>query len=99
MTPTEARVILTFLADTIEREAKTTAKVLAALPAGHDEYCPDQKCKPALELAWHIAASEQMFLVGVAEGAFDPGRIQKPEGPLTGADIAAWYRAESAKNI
>jgi uncharacterized damage-inducible protein DinB len=100
MTPEQAKAVLEFLAGTIERESATTAKVLAAVPAGQEDYAPDAKSMKALDLAWHIASSEQMFMNGIADGNFDTsGDGNRPESITNAAQVAAWYAQQTPKSL
>jgi uncharacterized damage-inducible protein DinB len=97
MQPDQASVVLQFLIPTIEREHAITAKVLAVVPAECSDYAPDPKCTKALDLVWHIAASEQYFMTGATQGEFPKG-MDRPESIKTPADIVAWYEEQSAAN-
>ncbi len=55
----QARLIAGYLLDQFEQEVSTTKAVLAALPAGKEDYSPDPRSTPALKLAWHIASADQ----------------------------------------
>ena len=61
MQPDQAYGLAQFLLPNVEREHKTTRKVLAAVPADKGDYQPDPKSMSAFELAWHLASSEHMF--------------------------------------
>ncbi len=97
MQPDQATVVLNFLLPTVEREHATTAKVLAAVPADGKDYCPDARSMKALDLAWHLASSEQYFMTGVVEGEF-PSGLDRPESAHTPEGIVAWYKEQSAAN-
>lgn len=100
MQPDQARAILDFLLPTIEQEHATTLKVLAAMPNEHLDYAPSEKCTKALDLAYHIASSEQFFLSGVANGAFATGGdYARPESMKTPADVIAMYKEQTAANL
>jgi len=75
----------------VEREHVTTRKVIEAIPLDQGDYRPDAVSKTALELAWHIAASEKRFLNGIADGEFNFSPIPRPEALRTGADIGRWH--------
>jgi uncharacterized damage-inducible protein DinB len=100
MTPDQAKATLEFLLGTVEQESGAMQRVLAAVPAGQEEYCPDAKCMKALDLAWHIASSEIMFLTAAARGTFEgAGDGKRPDSIRTGADVAAWYKEELPKAV
>jgi uncharacterized damage-inducible protein DinB len=99
MTNAEATTILNFLMPTIEKEYATTRTVIAAVPDGKGDYKPDPKCMSAMELAWHIASTEQYFMEGAVSGEFGAGEGKLPTEIKTAADILAWYDKETAKNL
>lgn len=100
MTPDQAKTIMDFLAGCIERESAATKRVLEAVPSGQDDFKPHEKCMPAMKLAWHIAASENMFLAGIPAGTFGNGD-DNPGLPAlsSGAEIATWYAGQTEKNV
>jgi uncharacterized damage-inducible protein DinB len=75
----------------VEREHATTQRVIQAIPLEKGDYRPDPVAKSALELAWHIAASEKRFLNGIADGGFDFSPVPRPDSVRNSADIANWY--------
>jgi len=75
----------------LEREHPVTRKVIEAVPADKADYRPDPVSKSALELAWHIAASEKRFLEAIAAGEFDFTPIPRPDSVRTPAEIARWH--------
>jgi uncharacterized damage-inducible protein DinB len=75
----------------LEREHPVTRKVIEAIPLDQGNYRPDTVSKSAVELAWHIAASEKRFLEGIAGGGFNFAPISRPESVQNSADIAHWY--------
>ena len=91
MTSDQAHAILQFLIPTVESEHATTRKVLAAVPDGKGDYAPDPKSMSAIDLAWHIASSEHMFMSGPIDGAFPAGDGKRPENVKTSADVLAFY--------
>jgi uncharacterized damage-inducible protein DinB len=94
MTPEKAITLRDFFAETLEAEAKTTRRVLEAVPAKGSDYRPDPKSRTGLELAWHIAASDAWFLDGILTGSFDPTKDQSAKLPAevkSGADAATFY--------
>ena len=56
---------------TLKSEHQTTKRVIEAIPLDKGDYRPDAVSKSALELAWHIVASEKRFFSGIPVGAFD----------------------------
>jgi uncharacterized damage-inducible protein DinB len=92
LTPDVAKILAGAYTANVEREAKTTAKVLAAVPNQNHDYRPDPKSKTAMELAQHIAVTDVWFLDSVVKGAFSK---EQPGGAPAGAvELAAWYDKE-----
>jgi uncharacterized damage-inducible protein DinB len=94
--PEQALFMLNMILPSLEREHQTTVKVLEAVPADKADYKPDPNAKSAYELAWHIAASEDRFLGGIAAGAFDFASIERVK---TMPEVVAWYKQSFAKNV
>ena len=87
MTPEQATFLCALELRNIERESGTTLRMLEAVPADKADYRPDAISKSAFDLAWHIAAAENMFLNAIADGKFTFG-APRPEAIRTAADIA-----------
>jgi uncharacterized damage-inducible protein DinB len=79
-------------------ESRTTKKILEAVPADKSDYRPDPISKSAIELARHIAASDNRFVETVINGVFDTNPAMIPDSAKTPAEIAAWYEQRFAKN-
>jgi len=74
----------------LKNEHRLTRKVMDAIPVDKAGYRPDPASMSALDLAWHIASAENMFLDAIASGEFHaPG--PRPESIRTSADVANWY--------
>jgi uncharacterized damage-inducible protein DinB len=84
-------LLRTIFLPALERETATTRKVIEAIPVDKGDHRPDAVSKTALELAWHIAASEKRFLNGIADGQFNFDAIPRPDSVRNSADIARWY--------
>ena len=85
MTPEQAKSLFDFLYPWAKQEAQTTRKVLAAVPSGNLEYCPDPKGMKGIELAAHIATADLMFVEGILNGEFSMGQppeLKTPEAVL-----------------
>ena len=89
--PEQATFLLQSALPTIKNEYKTTCKVIEAVPLDKGDYKPDPASMSALELAWHIAAAESMFMDGVASGGFNFGGGARPDSIRTSADVLKWY--------
>jgi len=99
MTAEQAHFLANFLMADFEHEAKTTRRVLAAMPSGKESYTPDAKSMHALKLAWHIASADCWFVNSVAEGAFQHGEGQMPGNIKGAADVIGWYEENLPKAI
>src|SRR5271165_5797570 len=99
MTPEQAAFLLQFELPGFKNEHRTTSSVIKAIPVDPAEYRPDPASKTALELAWHIAASEERFLSAVANGGFDLTPIHQPASVKNSADIANWFDESFAANL
>ena len=98
MQPEQARFLLTVLLPQIKNEQKITKKVIEAVPVDKGDYQPDPRSMNALDLAWHIAASECFFMDGAATGQFASGG-QRPENVRNSADVATWYQENFSKSF
>jgi uncharacterized damage-inducible protein DinB len=99
MTPDQAHALISFLIEDYDRESKTTRRVLAAVPAGQENYAPDSRSMHALKLAWHIASADVMFLSGIASGAFKTGDSGIPDSVKAPSDVVAWYDENISKAV
>ncbi len=92
MTPEQAHFVLNgVFIPWIQKEQKTTRRVIAAVPADKLDYTPDPKSMNAWTLAKHIASSEIFFMVGTADGNFDRANAAIPDSVTTPEQLAAWY--------
>lgn len=99
LTPDQARVIFSSVLPSLKNEHQTTKRVIEAIPLDKGNYRPDAVSKTALELAWHIVASEKRFLSGIPVGVFDFSPIPRPESASNSAGIAAWFDESFAANL
>jgi uncharacterized damage-inducible protein DinB len=99
ITPEQAAFLVQYLLPTVKNEHRTTAAVIAAIPAANADYRPDPLSKTATELAWHIAAADHRFYGGIIAGAFGFDPIPRPQGGITPENIVSWYEASFAKNF
>ncbi len=91
MTPDQALFLLHGGIASLRTEHPLTRRVIEAIPLDKSDYRPDDIAKSALELAWHIVATERRFLSAVAAGEFDLSPAPKPESIKNSADLGAWY--------
>jgi uncharacterized damage-inducible protein DinB len=99
LTPDQAKFILGVALPTLQTEHQTTRRVIEAIPLDKGDYRPDLVSKTAMELAWHIVASEKRFLSGIPAGAFDFSPIPRPESITNSAGIAAWFDENFTANL
>ena len=75
----------------LKNENRITNSVIAAIPLEKGDYRPDEVSKSALDLAWHIVATEMRFMDAVPAGEFDFSPRPRPESIKNSADLTAWY--------
>jgi uncharacterized damage-inducible protein DinB len=78
----------------LKNEYRTTKNVIAAIPLDKGDYRPDEISKSALDLAWHIVATENRFLDAVLTGAFDFTPAPRPDSVKNSADLNALYTTD-----
>jgi uncharacterized damage-inducible protein DinB len=83
----------------LPNEHALTRRVIEAIPADRGDYRPDPASRTALDLAWHIAWAENMFLDGIASGEFDHRGAARPASMRNSADVAAWYAERFERNF
>lgn len=93
MTPEQVQILQQVAINSLVNEAKTTQRVIQAIPPDNTGYKPDPVSMSSLELAKHIANSELQILKGALTGVFDfSGAV--PNSVQTPADVATWYGEE-----
>lgn len=97
--PEQAAFLLHAMLPTLENEQRLTKRVIDAVPVDKGEYRPDPVSMSALDLAWHIAAADNMFLCGVASGTFDYSGVARPESMRTSAEVSRWYVENVPANL
>jgi uncharacterized damage-inducible protein DinB len=75
-----------------DREAKSTVKLLHALPATQYDFRPDSTGRSLGELAWHLAEGDAYISYGIEQGQFSMG-MQPPgiDRPRTIEALAPEY--------
>jgi len=92
MQPDQARFLLNAVyLPNLRNEQRLTKNVIEAIPVDKGDYRPDAVAKSAIDLAWHIVATEMRFLEAVTAGAFDFTPKPRPDSVKTSADLSAWY--------
>lgn len=99
MTPEQATFMQQTWLPTLKKEHDTTRRVIQAVPIDKGDYRPDEVAKTALELAWHIAASEERFFKAVVAGAFDFTPMTRPDSVKNSADVVKWFDASFAESM
>lgn len=97
MNADQAKFLTEFFANILEMEAKTTAKVLAAVPDDRRDYKPDDKSRTAWELATHLATSDVWFIDSIIAGRFDydPEVEKRTAAQFRGVkDVVDYYERE-----
>jgi len=75
----------------LKNEQRITKSIIEAIPLDKGNFRPDEISKSALELAWHIAATEMRFMEAVPAGAFDLSPRPRPDSVKLSKDLTAWY--------
>src|SRR5450432_1518650 len=75
----------------LKNEHRLTKSVIEAVPADKVDYRPDDVGKTAMDLSWHIVATEIRFMDAVAAGEFDLSPRPRPDSVRTPADVVSWY--------
>jgi uncharacterized damage-inducible protein DinB len=99
MQPDQAAFLCQVSLQSLNNEHQVTKKVIGAIPLDKGDYRPDDIAKSAIDLAWHIAATEMRFLDAVAAGAFDFTPRPRPESVQNSADLLAWYEENYAPRV
>jgi uncharacterized damage-inducible protein DinB len=100
MTSSEAVMFRDVVVGFIENEAKSTTRVIAALPEGSRQYRPDDRSRTGWELAAHIASSDAWFADSVARGQFIwAGEAPLPAELTTPQAVSRWYEQTMAQRI
>jgi len=95
----QASTLLQVTLPALKNEHRITKKIIEAVPLDKGDYRPDPNAKTALELAWHIAATENMFLKVPSSGEFDFSGNAMPESVRNSADVAQWYAEHFAESF
>jgi uncharacterized damage-inducible protein DinB len=83
----------------LQKEHVITKKIIEAIPLDKGDYRPDQVSKSALELAWHIAASEMRFMATIPAGKFDTTPRPLSDSVRNSADLVNWYTENFGTHI
>lgn len=99
MQPEQAAFFRDVMFYAVKNEQRVTKRIIEAIPLDRGDYQPDPVSKSAVELAWHIVASENRFFEAVIQGQFDLTGRPRPESIETSADVAKWYAETFEPNL
>ncbi|MFN8938511.1 MAG: DinB family protein [Acidobacteriota bacterium] len=99
MTPDFSKALSAVFLSGLAEEFPVTSKVIAAIPNQKLDYRPDAKSKTALELAWHLAATDAWFLDCIAALTFELTPPEQPATVTTGTEMAVWYDQAIAERL
>jgi uncharacterized damage-inducible protein DinB len=83
----------------VKNEHRITKSVIEAIPVDQGDFRPDGISKSALDLAWHIAATEMRFMDAVAAGEFDLTSRPRPDSIKNSEDLVGWYKENFAPRV
>jgi uncharacterized damage-inducible protein DinB len=75
----------------LKNEYRLTKSVIESIPLHKGDYRPDEISKSALDLAWHIVATEMRFMEALPAGEFDFSPRPRPDSIKNSADLTGWY--------
>jgi len=99
MQPEQVSGMVQYFLQGLESEAKTTARVVSAVPDDKGDYRPHPNSRSAKELAWHIVFTDVWFLDGIHKGAFNFEGEPIPADIQTSADMVKWYETNVSEGI
>jgi uncharacterized damage-inducible protein DinB len=80
----------------LKNEHHITKSIIEAIPLDKGDYRPDEISRGALDLAWHIVATEMRFMAALPAGEFDFSPRPRPDSIKNSADLTGWYTANFA---
>jgi uncharacterized damage-inducible protein DinB len=75
----------------LKNEYRITKSIIEAIPLDKGDYRPDGVSKSALDLAWHIVATEMRFMEALPAGEFDFSPRPRPDSIRNSEDLTRWY--------
>ena len=75
----------------LKQEHRITKSIIEAIPLDKGDYRPDGVSKSALDLAWHIVATEMRFMEALPAGEFDLSSRPRPDSIKNSGDLTRWY--------
>ena len=98
--PEQAHFLLhNFYMPSLKNEHRITKSVMQAIPVDKGDYRPNDIAMSAVDLAWHIAWAESMFMNTVVNAAFNPTAFKRPDSIQTSADVLKWYEQTFAQGF
>ena len=83
----------------LKNEHRLTKSIIEAIPLDKSDYRPDGISKSALDLAWHIAATEMRFMDAVAAGEFDLSPRPRPDSIKNSADLDSLVHRQLRRRV
>ncbi len=83
----------------LKNEHRLTKTMIEAIPLDKGDHRPDGISRNALELAWHIVATEMRFMAALPAGEFDFTPRPRPDSVKNSADLAGWYTTEFEQSL
>ena len=90
----EMRIAESLIAE-LEREAKSTVRMLERIPKDRLEWQPHEKSMSIGQLAWHVATLPRNGALGLKEKRREVGQARP--SPRTGDDLVGTFRASVAE--
>jgi uncharacterized damage-inducible protein DinB len=94
--PEQAGFLLQVFLPSVKNEHGLTKKIIEAIPPDKGGYRQDDVSRSAIDLAYHIVATEMRFLDAVIAGGFDFTPNPRPESIKNSEDLVVWYNTEFA---
>src|SRR6185295_3207487 len=80
----------------LDRESKSTERILSVVPADRLDWAPHAKSMSVGKLAWHIASLPKNAILGLTIGERDIATAKPEPQPDNPGDIAAAFRKNVA---
>jgi uncharacterized damage-inducible protein DinB len=100
LTPDQASFLLqTVYVPGLKNEHSLTKNIIEAIPADKGDYRPDEVSRSAMQLAWHIVATENVFIDAVLNGGFHFGPNPMPESIKNAKELSEWSDGQFESRI
>lgn len=97
--PGQAAFLFDYLLPQLQSEHAVTMRILAAVPAPHEDYRPHKDSRSTFELARHIVYTEIWFLDAILHHRFQDDDALLQDAPRTCAELAVWYSVNFASRV